>query len=114
MAIHEKLSLPTTSGVLPANKDVAPPGPTDLNEVPDMDDQDEAPVNGKVGSPKSRKNNISSNKSEGRGSSLHSDNKLFGFVTRSQESSSRKVNLLFFNYVFLIFNFYFFLALPDK
>lgn len=80
---------------------MAPPGPTDSNEAPDMDDQDEAPVNGKVGSPKSRKNNISYSKSE-RGSSTHSDNRLFGFVTRSQESSSRKVNLLYF--LIYIFN----------
>lgn len=90
LAIHEKSSLPTTSGILPANKDVAPPSPTDSNEVLDMGDQDEALMNGKVGSPKSRKNNVLYKKSEGKGSSTQLDNRLFGFVPRSQENSSRK------------------------
>lgn len=115
MAIHEKSSLPTTSGILPANKDVAPPSPTDSNEVLDMGDQDEALMNGKVGSPKSRKNNVLYKKSEGKGSSTQLDNRLFGFVPRSQENSSRKVNLLlFFIFYFLFVYFYFFLLLLDK
>ncbi|RVW45490.1 MAP3K epsilon protein kinase 1 [Vitis vinifera] len=59
-----------------------------------MGDQDEALMNGKVGSPKSRKNNVLYKKSEGKGSSTQLDNRLFGFVPRSQENSSRKASLL--------------------
>lgn len=80
-----------------------------------MGDQDEALMNGKVGSPKSRKNNVLYKKSEGKGSSTQLDNRLFGFVPRSQENSSRKVNLLlFFIFYFLFVYFYFFLLLLDK
>lgn len=107
MAIHEKSSLPPASGILSANKDVVPPTHTDNNELLDTGDQDEALMNGKVESPISRKNSVLYRKSEGKGSSTNLDNKLFGFVSRNQDNSPRKVKFLF-HFLFL----FLFLLLP--
>ncbi|KAK9275389.1 hypothetical protein L1049_022653 [Liquidambar formosana] len=89
LAIHEKSAIRTSSVRLSANGEVAP-YPVELHESSHMGDQDEVLMNGEVGSPDSGRKNAVVRKHEGKASSVHADNRSFGFGLKSQDNSLQK------------------------
>ncbi|GAV80001.1 Pkinase domain-containing protein [Cephalotus follicularis] len=86
---HEKSSLPTGSGRLPANKVVVASDPAELHEISQIGDHDEVLMNGEVGSPESRRKNAT-RKYGDKGSPIYAENRPFGFGLRSQDYSLQK------------------------
>ncbi|XP_050230992.1 MAP3K epsilon protein kinase 1-like isoform X2 [Mercurialis annua] len=88
LAIHEKTSLQTGSSKPSANKAVA--AYASLHGSTHLHDEDENLVNGgEAESPKARRKSVD-RKHGGKGTSAHSENRAFGFSSRSQDNGLQK------------------------
>ncbi|XP_022763955.1 MAP3K epsilon protein kinase 1-like isoform X4 [Durio zibethinus] len=86
LAIHEKSSLHSSLGRLPVKNGVDDLGSAQLHE---MSHQDEVMLNGDVGSPESRRKHLEK-RHGGKGSSIDTENKSFGFGPITQDASLHK------------------------
>lgn len=92
LAIHGRSPLHATAVGLSAGSDMAPSHSKELHEPLHKCEDGEVLVNGKVESPDSRSKNFTAKNLGGSGSSIHVEHKSFGFGSKTQDYSSRKVS----------------------
>ena len=88
LAIHEKPSIESASAHIEGI-----PGGDQLIEQGHKVDHDELLIEGRLGSPKSKKKDAVTGKVEGKGTSVLKMNSLFTFGSRSQDENRQKVRL---------------------